>query len=170
MGRGGGRELWAAEAAWRLGFPVRWHVLSFRGPVAVGDTGLYYVLCDKGCLMADKALPWVGLVGRRSVSLGGERGYTEPLPSPKGPTGERVRKGNAFLFSPPSKTQARDDSPPYQPQGWLQIRTLPKFAFACEALAGFVQRAPYVHENTRLGNHGGWFAPAGRRVRKVRPG
>jgi hypothetical protein len=24
------------------------------GPVAVGDSGLYYVWCDKGCLTADK--------------------------------------------------------------------------------------------------------------------
>jgi len=25
----------------------------FSGPLAVGDSGLYYVLCDKGCLTAD---------------------------------------------------------------------------------------------------------------------
>ena len=33
---------------------------------AVGDSGLYYVLCDKGCLMADKALSRARLFGRRA--------------------------------------------------------------------------------------------------------
>lgn len=29
---------------------------SVRGPVACSDSGLYYVLCDKGCLMVDRGL------------------------------------------------------------------------------------------------------------------
>jgi hypothetical protein len=29
--------------------------LLFRGPVAVGDSALYYVLCDESCLTADRA-------------------------------------------------------------------------------------------------------------------
>jgi hypothetical protein len=28
--------------------------LLFRGPAAVGDSALYYVLCDESCLTADK--------------------------------------------------------------------------------------------------------------------
>ena len=54
--KGDVRAWWAREAGWELGFHIRMRDLSFRGPVAVDDVGLYYVLCDKGCLTADKAL------------------------------------------------------------------------------------------------------------------
>ena len=52
--------------AWELGFHVCLYESSVRGPVAVGDTGLYYVWRDEGCLTADKVLA----VLRVSVVLG----------------------------------------------------------------------------------------------------
>ena len=56
--RGGGAGTVAGrrvDGGGGLGFHVCLYESSVRGPVAVGDTGLYYVLCDKGCLTADKA-------------------------------------------------------------------------------------------------------------------
>ena len=47
--------LWARQVGWELGFHIRMRDLSFCGPVVVGDVGLYYVLCDQGCLTADSA-------------------------------------------------------------------------------------------------------------------
>jgi hypothetical protein len=41
-------------------------VLSFCGPVALSDHGLYYVLCDGVCLTADKA------VGAKREAVGGK--------------------------------------------------------------------------------------------------
>jgi hypothetical protein len=37
-----------------LGLHICWYGFLLSGPVAVGDNGLNYVLCDKGCLTADK--------------------------------------------------------------------------------------------------------------------
>jgi hypothetical protein len=41
-------------AGGRFGVSCLFVPYSFRGPVAVGDTGLYYVLCDESCPTADK--------------------------------------------------------------------------------------------------------------------
>ena len=52
----GGEQLWAAAVAgvevW--GFMFICTDLLFCWPVAVGDSALYYVLCDESCLTADK--------------------------------------------------------------------------------------------------------------------
>ena len=36
-------------------FQVGWYRYSIFGPVAVGDSGLYHVLCDETCLTADNS-------------------------------------------------------------------------------------------------------------------
>ena len=52
--------------AWELGFHVCLYEPSVRGPVVVGDTGLYYIWRDEGCLTADKVFALL----RVSVVLG----------------------------------------------------------------------------------------------------
>ena len=73
MGVGGERRreggvggIVSARGGMGAGFHVCLYESSVRGPVAVGDTGLYYVWRDEGCLTADKVLA----VLRVSVVLG----------------------------------------------------------------------------------------------------
>ena len=59
--RGWGGGIVSARAGMGAGFHVFLYESSVRGPIAVGDTGLYYVWRDEGCLTADKPLGESGL-------------------------------------------------------------------------------------------------------------